>query len=314
MSKLHHSIQSVVRLTGLTAHVIRIWEQRYAAVEPARTPTQRRLYTQSDVDRLRLLRGATQAGHRIGQIARLSVAELRELVGSSAHRGMEVPEPIGERTELEALQRDCMQAVRALDGPRLEDLLNHATLALGGRGVLLRLVAPLAQAVGGLWLAGDITAAHEHFASAAFRSFLARTAKPFGAALSGPVLVVATPVGQVHEMGALLVAAFAAGLGWQVMQLGVSLPALEIAGAARQAGARAVALSLVYPEDDARLPDELATLRRYLPAEIALVVGGRATAAYRPALTAAAALLVEELSQLEPVLESLRHARNPAAS
>ncbi|MEO0017282.1 MAG: hypothetical protein RLZZ522_565, partial [Verrucomicrobiota bacterium] len=271
MSDIHHSIQSVVRLTGLSAHVIRIWEQRYAAVEPSRTPTKRRLYTQSDVARLRLLRGATQAGHRIGQIARLSVAELRELVGSSAHPGMKADDPLDHGPQSEALLRDSLQAVRALDGPRLEDLLNHAALTLGGRGVLLSLVAPLAQAVGALWHAGDITAAHEHFTSAALRAFLARTTKPFGAAGGGPVLVVATPVGQVHEMGALLVAAFAAGLGWHVIQLGASLPALEIAGAARQAAARAVALSLVYPEDDASLPDELATLRRYLPAEIALV-------------------------------------------
>jgi hypothetical protein len=54
----------------------------------------------------------------------------------------------------------------------------------------------------------------------------------------------------LHELGALLVAASAANLGWQVIYLGASLPAPEIAGAALQRRARAVTLSLVYPEND----------------------------------------------------------------
>ena len=60
----------------------------------------------------------------------------------------------------------------------------------------------------------------------------------------------------------------AANLGWQVTYLGASLPAAEIAGAAQQRRARAVALSLVYPEDDPRLAGELTRLRESLPAEV----------------------------------------------
>jgi hypothetical protein len=84
---------------------------------------------------------------------------------------------------------------------------------------------------------------------------------------------------------------------------------LEIAGAARQAGARAVALSLVYPEDDPALADELAALRRYLPAKTALIVGGRAINAYRPALATAGAIPIDDLSQLDSVLGNLRRER-----
>ena len=82
------------------------------------------------------------------------------------------------------------------------------------------------------------------------------------------MLVVATPAGQIHELGALLVGAAAANLGWHVTYLGASLPAAEIAGAARQNRARAVALSLVYPEDDPRLEGELTRLRESLPPEV----------------------------------------------
>ncbi|MBX7259713.1 MAG: MerR family transcriptional regulator, partial [Candidatus Hydrogenedentes bacterium] len=54
-----HPIQVVALRTGLTPHVIRMWERRYAAVCPTRTPTNRRLYSDSDITRLRLLSRAT---------------------------------------------------------------------------------------------------------------------------------------------------------------------------------------------------------------------------------------------------------------
>jgi MerR family transcriptional regulator, light-induced transcriptional regulator len=86
----------------------------------------------------------------------------------------------------------------------------------------------------------------------------------------------------------------------------IRIPATEIAGAARQKGARAVALSLVYPEDDARLQGELTLLRESLTAGTALLVGGRAVPAYREVLNRPGATLIENLTQLGLALDSLR--------
>jgi len=102
------------------------------------------------------------------------------------------------------------------------------------------------------------------------------------------------------------VGALAGNLGWRVTYLGAGLPALEIAGAARQKKARVVALSLVYPEDDANLPTELALLRESLPAQTALLVGGRAMPAYRDILRRLGAILAEDLAQLGQALDRLR--------
>ena len=120
------------------------------------------------------------------------------------------------------------------------------------------------------------------------------------------MLLVAMPAGQVHELGALLVGATAAHLGWQVTYLGASLPAAEIAGAAVQKRARAVALSLVYPEDDPWLPGELTRLRDALPATMTLLVGGRAAPAYRKVLERIGAEMIEGLPQLGLTLDSMR--------
>ena len=111
-----------------------------------------------------------------------------------------------------------------------------------------------------------------------------------------------------HELGALLAAAMAANLGWHVTYLGASLPAPEIAGAAKQNRARAVALSLVYPTDDPRMDGELTRLRELLPPEVALICGGSAIAGYRSVLDRIGARPIADLGQLSGVLDGLRTA------
>ena len=80
MVKAHDPIQLSARLTGLSTHVIRIWEQHYQAVEPKRTLTNHRLYSDDDIERLGLWRDVTHAGHNImGGLGAILVADLVQL-------------------------------------------------------------------------------------------------------------------------------------------------------------------------------------------------------------------------------------------
>lgn len=310
-----HSIDAVVRRTGLSAHVIRIWEKRYRAVEPVRTATNRRQYSDEQIERLALLRDLARAGHSIGFVAKLPTERLRLLASTPAAPTAPASAPARSSADpATALLDDALSAVRAMDARALEATLKRAHVALGIQGLLQRVAAPLARALGELWRDGGLTAAHEHFATAVLRSYLARAARPFAAGTGEPVLVVATPSGQLHEVGALLAASLATNVGWQVVYLGASLPAAEIAGAAIQNGARAVALSLVYPEDDPHLEPELLSLRELLPPEIALVAGGRAASSYRAALERVGAFQAGELIDLGEVLDRLRRTAPPQPS
>ncbi len=306
MSELQFPIQLVAQLTGLSTHVIRIWEQRYQAVDPRRTTSNRRLYSERQIERLSLLRDVTSAGHRISQVAHLPTPELRHLAAGPTLPGTSTQrfaQPLSAATR--AL-KDALSAVHALEAHPLRDALRQAVVDLGILASLHRVVAPLAQRLGDEWRDGTITAAHEHFATAVIRDFLATTARPLVAMSGGPMLLVATPAGQVHEIGALLAAATASNLGWQVTYLGASLPAEEIAGAARQCRAHAVALSLVYPEDDPLLESELARLRQSLPEGVALLAGGRAMPAFNRVLKRLRAIPVDGLVALGATLDRLR--------
>jgi len=204
------------------------------------------------------------------------------------------------------LLRAALSATLSFDSGALQQTLERAAVAFGHNGMLHRLVCPLAHELGDLWQKGSVTAAHEHFASAAIREFVARSARPFAAKDGAPRVIVATPSGQLHELGALLVAAAANNLGWRAVYLGASLPAAEIAGAAIQNAARAVLLSVVYPADDADLPADLEQLRRHLPEGVRIVVGGRAAESYRGVLARIGATVVRNLEDLYALLERLR--------
>ena len=304
MNEAHQAIRVVAQRTGLSAHVIRMWEKRYGAVEPVRTGTNRRLYSQEQVERLSVLKRLTDNGHSIGNIAALPTEQLRSL----AEDLREVPvEGMGRSGSVAASYvEDCVRAVRDFDSARLEDILNDAASQLGVHGVLQRVIAPFAQALGDLWRGGSLTAVHEHFASGILRVFLGQAARPYGGSESAPVLLVATPSGQIHELGALMAAAAASDVGWKVVYLGTCLPVVEIAGAVKQNGARALALSLVYPEDDQKLVAELEKLGEMLPSDVTLLVGGRAAPAYRETLAAIGAVETKDLSSLCSVLDGMR--------
>jgi DNA-binding transcriptional MerR regulator/methylmalonyl-CoA mutase cobalamin-binding subunit len=301
-----YPIQIVVQRTGLSAHTIRIWEKRYGAVKPQRTETNRRLYSEAEVERLSLLRQLTERGQNIGYVARLDTLALRGLLSENASSPITTGAGHSSKpAEVESLLHETLEATRRMDAEALHATLERAERTLGNQGVVQKLVAPVAQALGQRWRDGDLSAAHEHFATAALKLYLGQAAKPFGLSATAPLVVVGTPAGQLHELGALLASACAANLGWRVLYLGPSLGAADLAGAALQNEAKAVALSLVYPDDDPHLPAELSRLRKHLP-NTPVIVGGRAAPAYQDALQAIDAAVAGDLSELGSLLDQAR--------
>lgn len=309
-----YPIKVVVRRTGLTPHVIRMWEKRYQAVIPERTPTNRRLYSDDDIMRLALLRQATLVGHSIGQIAQLPAPALRTLVAADRNVAA-VPPPAAAVFTLSAPTSHldlCLAAAQQLDAGALEAAFMQAAVALGQTVLLEQIIIPFIYRVGEAWRDGSLRIMHEHLVSMVTRTFLESMRSAFKVPASAPSLVVTTPAGQMHEFGALLAAATAAAEGWRVIYLGGNLPAEEIAGALQHTQANVLGLSIVYPPDDPHLSQELFKLRRALPDEAVLLVGGRAAPGYQDTLHAIAATHLHDLAALRLHLETLRAPHSPA--
>ena len=308
------TIKYVARQTGLSIHAIRVWEKRYGAVQPVRAGNNRRLYSQEDVARLKLLREATLAGYSIGQIARASQNELQALVRESAAPAL--PQvPAGKRLseDVEQLMRSAIQQIMRFDGERLHEVLERAAVGLGSPAVLQKFIAPLAERVGDLWRAGEFTVAHEHFATNHITEFLRTFARPYSESVFVPHLVLATPAGQLHELGAIIVAAAARSHGWRTTYLGAALPIEEFAGAVGHLQPRAVGLSIVFPPDDIALRADLKKLGHLLPKGCVLLAGGRSVETYADVLRKAKAKIIPTLDQLYPALDRIAGSPAPRA-
>jgi MerR family transcriptional regulator, light-induced transcriptional regulator len=303
-----HPIRVVAERTGLTPDLIRAWENRYQVVEPYRTDTGHRLYSDEQVERLRVLRQATLGGRSIGQVASLSTRELGALVRedeAGRARAPRVPDPEPYRPDTGELIGKALEATRALDADGLDEVLRRGVLALGTPSFIRDVAAPLFRQVGDLWHAGELRPAQEHLASAGVRRVLAWLSRSSRVRGDRPRLVLGTPAGELHEMGALLAAAAAESEGWDVVYLGPDLPADDIAFAAIRTGARAVALSAVYAPDPDALEAELRELRERLPPQVLLLVGGAAAQASGLRAEEIGVVHLEEVEELGRVLDGL---------
>jgi MerR family transcriptional regulator, light-induced transcriptional regulator len=278
-----HPIQVAVGRTGLDADRIRQWERRYGAVAPERSEGGHRLYSDADIERLRLLHRVVSAGRRIGDVATLPDQALYELAQEDAAQTLGGRTAIEPAAESDEFVQACMERIRQWDGPGLESILRRAMSTLGVPR-FIQAVQPVLARIGHDWQEGSIRPTHEHMASAVFRRILLDAVANAGGPVREPTIVVATPQGAVHDLGALMTAALASAEGWSVVFLGADLPASDLAKAAVASGARALAVSVTHPPGDARIAEELRTVLEETPAQVALIIGGRSVDSYADSL------------------------------
>lgn len=307
--QINYSIKIAAQRSGLTAHVIRVWEKRYEAVMPQRTASGRRLYSPAQVERLTYLSRLTQTGHSIGHIAHLSDEQLRSMVAEApveATQSIQPPEqPVNGRTAQAIVER-CMGAVSSLDPQALDIELRRAALQFDHARLITHIIEPFMSMIGQQWREGNLRIASEHLACVVVRSFIDSIRTTLQVPDDAPNLLVTTPLGHMHELGALFVSALAATEGWQTTYLGCNISAADIAVAAQRQDARAVALSIVYSIDKHILRDELSQLRQHLGRGAVIIAGGAGASQCRDILEHVDAIYVDQLNELRPTLSALR--------
>jgi methylmalonyl-CoA mutase cobalamin-binding subunit len=143
---------------------------------------------------------------------------------------------------------------------------------------------------------------HEHFASNVVKGFLWEMIRSAPTHAHAADMVVATPAGQLCEIGAMMTVVTAADCGWNALYLGPSLPAEEIAAAALHERAEAVALSISYPVRGDLMDRELHSLRKAIGDGVLLLVGGRAAHAYQQAVTSVGGRYFDSLHEFSEFL------------
>lgn len=300
-------ISTVSKRSGVKSDLVRAWERRYQAVIPSRTAGGHRVYTDQDIARLKLLNQATSHGHSISRIARFSLEELKKLLQHEETRPSESSSGLtGDRKFLsEDYLEKCYASVLGFDPKTLESHFENAIVELGTQAFIENLLTPLLTRIGERWKSGELRPVHEHMTSSIIRSltYILRNNTPRSA--QAPRMVVSTPIGQLHELGALLAAIIAELKDWQVTYLGANLPAEEIAAAVKYTNSRAVTISISFSSDDHVVQKELRRLRKLIGNEVALIVGGRAASYYQPVLDEVGVINIQNYEHFRLYLDDL---------
>lgn len=270
-----YPIRAVSKLTGIGIDTLRAWERRHGAVMPVRDD-RGRVYTDADIGRLRLLRGAVEHGHSIGRLARLSDQELRRFAETAI-----APSAVDPARQTSLDTTALRAALRQYDALTIDHEIARMASVLRPLEILEGVLMPLLVQVGDDWYRNRATVAHEHLMSSTIRSVLGSFVRLHVRPDVPSRLVFATPSGERHEIGTLAAAMLAASSGLGVTYLGPDLPAREIVECVKPAGAQVLVLGITMtsarkpPEREFRkIERELRIIVRDLPKHVELWAGG----------------------------------------
>jgi DNA-binding transcriptional MerR regulator len=292
-----YSIKAVSQATGLGVETLRAWERRYGVVVPLRDESGRRSYSAEDVLRLRRLREATDRGHPIGRLARLTDEALAGLLEAETGRG--------EEATARALLQRMLDAAGRYDVVGCEQSLTLAIACLAPPQLISGVLGPLLREVGERWHRGEFAISQERLVSSVVRRHVGLVLETYDRAATGPVIVFATLPGERHELGLLMSAMICASRGCRAHYLGPELPARDVALFARNVGATVVALSVLLVDGVADVPGQLRELAGSLDGAAALWIGGSGAMTLGEGALPAGCTLVRDANELERRLDML---------
>jgi methanogenic corrinoid protein MtbC1 len=283
-------------------------------VAPGRSEGGQRLYSDLDIERLSRLRRLVERGHGIGHIASLpldALARLEEEADAASPPDALPDSGLEEQPRVKhirAFNDAALRATRQLDAAGLQGVLERAAVTLGVPDFLEMVAATTLEDIGHGWSERSVSVAQEHMATAVFRRLLGWLLDVYQVRDAAHRLVVATPPGETHELGALMAAVIAAADAWGVTYLGADLPVDELLSAVGQAEADAVALSIVNPGSAPRLLTALRQVREGLPSRVVLLLGGAGAPRVQAELDMDGVELIDSLAELRPALQRIARA------
>jgi DNA-binding transcriptional MerR regulator len=216
----NYSIKDLEQLSGIKAHTLRIWEQRYNIISPKRTDTNIRTYDDQDLKLVLNISLLKDHGYKISDISRLSVKEMYRDVIKFSDRQLSYPD------QIHALTISMID----LDEERFEKIISTNILQFGFESSMINIIYPFLSRIGTLWVTGSVGPAQEHFITNLIRQKII-------VAIDGQVskqrpdskkYMLFLPEGELHEISLLFANYIIRARYNKVIYLGQSLPFNEL--------------------------------------------------------------------------------------
>jgi len=214
------TIKDLESLSGIKAHTIRIWEQRYSFLKPQRTETNIRYYSNNELKTILNIALLNKYGFKISHIDKMNPEEISQklisLTDSQAQQERQVNQLIGQMVDLDMLA--------------FEQTLDNHIRNKGIERTINTLIFPFLERIGILWLTDHINPAQEHLVTNIIRQKLIVGIESARAVISSPRSVLLfLPEGEYHELGLLYMYYIMKSRGVQVIYLGANVPIKDVA-------------------------------------------------------------------------------------
>lgn len=209
-----YSIKDLEHLSGIKAHTIRIWEKRYGLLDPNRSDTNIRSYSDNDVRRILNVAMLVKNGYKISSVSSFDEAKLQSEVIRLNRNANDAYKDIDQ----------LLFHTVNLDTFGFEAMVDKIIDEFGFSKTIQQVIFPFFERIGILWQAGSIFTAHEHFVSNLIRNRLICEAAKFESSQESKSALFFLRENEWHELGLLYFNFLAAQAGFRCVYLGQSLP------------------------------------------------------------------------------------------
>jgi len=218
-----YSIVDLEKITGVKAHTIRTWEQRYGLINPKRTQTNIRYYLDEDLRQLINISILNKNGHKISRIASMAPGEIEQAAASLSSPG------ITREGQFDALTLSMME----MDEIKFDNLVNTHIQQLGFERTMLELIYPFLNKLGVIWLTGTVSPAQENFISALIRQKIIAAIDRLGPGESAQMekILLYLPEGERQELSLLFIHYLLLARHFRVINLGQDISPSDLSTA-----------------------------------------------------------------------------------
>ncbi len=253
--------------TGIKAHTIRIWEKRYQLLNPSRTESNIRTYSDKELRKLLNIATLRQAGMKISEISKLSADEISKKVTTLTY---EFSEELNYQAQINALVSEMLN----FNERKFDQVFASCVLRLGFKDTLFKVIYPLLGRIGYMWTIGEIHPAHEHFVSHLVRQKIcAATDGLIPQQSSGKRFLIFLPSKEYHELALLMANYLLRAKNHDVLYLGQSVPNVSVISSQKDWQADYLLCANVSKKFHGKLPQWCHDLSKQLPMYQILLAG-----------------------------------------
>lgn len=267
MNEIYYSIKELATLSGIKAHTIRIWEERYKLLNPKRTETNIRLYSSDDLKKLLNISLLYSNGEKISKIAQLSNSQIIEKVNKLKEKEYDDSHQIEE----------LIVSMIELDEVRFEKAFNASVLKIGLYYTVLDVLFSFLRKVGVMWQTGSIMPAQEHFISNIIRQkiIVAIDGQLVRKSEKQKRVLLFLPEGELHEISLLFYSYILRSKGFDVIYFGQSVPFNDVVETLKITPVNALLTIITQPLKKIKLDTYLNSLSQKFKTKKILISGAQ---------------------------------------